>query len=235
MMKKWIAWLLVCCMWLPVCTAEREIDWSKPIVALTFDDGPSEYTPKVLELLEQYGCTATFFMLGNRMAHYPDAVRLVAESENEIASHSWNHANLVTLSYQDMLENVLMSKNKIKTMTGRDAQFLRAPYGMNNKDLFTVCGKLDLVLVHWSNDSMDWDVKTPEEVYERVLNQLQNGDIILCHDTYEHTVIALETLLPELINRGYQVVSVAELLSNCGGISNRLRYFKLDLSKVPQQ
>lgn len=235
-MKRW----LLCALALMLCFSTalgeeqaQEIDWSRPIVALTFDDGPGEYTEEILRLLEENGCHATFFMLGKRMSAYADAVQAVAESDNEIGTHTWAHDVLKWMTLEDARKSLYTSVNKIEAMTGREVRFFRPPHGFTGENAFTLCREMGLVLVTWSLDSEDWQAASADEVYNTIISQVKNGDIILCHDTKENTLLAMERVLPELVSRGYQVVSVGELFSN---YSEELRYnykYKcLDLEKV---
>ena len=222
-MKKWLLCLFVllcltCCVY-----AEEtvQIDWSRPVIALTFDDGPSQYTAEIVQLLEEYDCRATFFMLGNRMDAYSDAVQAVVQSNNEIGTHTFAHENLAEAAGSRVYNTLKNGVQKIVEDTGRTVRYLRPPYGAVGGDTYIHSKKLELVIIIWSLDSLDWQAETPEMIADKILSDVQSGDIILCHDTKEVTLQAMKTVLPELVERGYQLVTVSELFS---GYSEELQY-----------
>lgn len=181
----------------------------KKTVALTFDDGPNvKTTGKLIELLEQNKMHATFFMVGNRMSNAKELIKIVIEKGNEIGSHSYNHANLTRIKKEEMIENEQITNQLYKDITGQDLKLLRPPYGSINNIMKQ---NLNYVFVNWSLDTEDWRYRNKEHVYNAVLENIKDGDIILMHDLYESTVEAVEELLPELYVRGFQVTTVSEL------------------------
>lgn len=191
----------------------RHIDPLKPMIALTFDDGPSKHTERLLGILEQYGAKATFFVIGNLIDTYPEILKQVVANGHEIGGHSWSHRELVKLSSKDIIDEIMNTRVKIQSITGVKTNLLRPPYGSYNDDLKKLCAENGIVMINWSVDTLDWKTRDADKVYEAILNEVKAGKIILCHDLYGSTVDAIERVIPELIAQGYQFVTVSELLS----------------------
>lgn len=189
----------------------RVIDPSKPMIALTFDDGPSyTYTSRIVTQLKKYDARATFFVLGCKLGDVAaqSLVKSSFEYGNEIASHTYNHKQLSALSAIDIKWESDATKNAIKKIIGSDPVLTRPPYGAYND---TVKATIDTPLILWSIDTRDWQTRNADSTVYAVLNSVKDGDIILMHDIYDTTASAAERLIPELINRGYQLVTVSEL------------------------
>ena len=189
-----------------------DIDPSRPMVALTFDDGPSGYTTKILDLLEQYGARATFFTVGNLVNAYSSTVARAVSLGCEVAGHSWEHKNLVNLSEDDIRRQLVDASDAVEEVTGVRAPFFRPPYGNVNDRLRSVSGELGLAMINWSVDPMDWDTRDAAKVYDAIMHDARNGSIILSHDIYGSTAEAMSRVIPALIAEGYQLVTVSELL-----------------------
>lgn len=191
--------------------AIRVIDPGKPMVALTFDDGPSyTYTSRIVNQLKKYDGRATFFVLGCKLgdAKVQSLVKKSFAYGNEIASHTYNHKQLSTLSAEDIKWESEATKSAIKKITGSNPLLTRPPYGAYNE---TVKANVDTPLILWSIDTRDWQTRNADSTVASVLQSVQDGDIVLMHDIYDATASAAERLIPELINRGYQLVTVSEL------------------------
>ena len=190
----------------------RELDPDKPMIALTFDDGPHyQQTPRLLELLEQYNVKSTFFVLGDR-SHFTESnkktVTLVAEAGHEIASHTYSHKDLKTLSKDALIDEIVKARENLYALTGEYPTYVRPPYGGYN-DL--VKEYVYAPMINWDLDSKDWSFRDVDQIVEHVLKEVENRNIILMHDIHWFTVDAVERLLPELAARGYQFVTVSEL------------------------
>lgn len=182
---------------------------NKKTIALTFDDGPNgEKTKKLIDLLNQNKMHATFFMVGNRMASEKNTVLEVLRYGNEIGSHSYNHQNLTHLKKEELIEEENLTNQIYKSITGTDLKFLRPPYG-NINDLMKE--NLNYIFINWNIDTEDWRYKNLDHIYNEVLSNVKDGDIILMHDLYDSTIEAVEHLLPQLYVNGYQVVTITEL------------------------
>ena len=189
----------------------RELDPDKPMIALTFDDGPHyKNTPRLLEILAENNVHVTFFLLGDRTGWNgsPEAVQLLVESGNEIASQTHNHKMLGQLSLEDLHAEIGDARDAIYALTGDYPTFVRPPYG-NYNDM--VKKHADAPLILWNLDSEDWKSKNKDAIIEQVLGEAGDGKIVLCHDIHTCTIEAMEVLIPELIHRGYQIVTVREL------------------------
>ena len=193
----------------------RVLDPSKPMVALTFDDGPaSGKTEKLLDALAKNGSKATFFELGKNIEYMEDAdkvlKRMLADG-NELGSHSYDHPNLYTLSDQQIREQIDKTNKAIKDATGQLPTVYRPPYG-NGDDritkMFNVPGAL------WTVDTLDWSSRNADSVISIVKNSGDlDGKVILMHSIYDSSVEAAEYLIPWMKSQGYQLVTVSELLT----------------------
>lgn len=192
----------------------EQVTSDKPMVALTFDDGPSKHTQRLLDIFAEYGGKGTFFVVGNLLENYPEILQRMASEHHEIGGHSWNHRQLTKLSSEEMTDQIMSTRAKIYEITGIDTTILRPPYGSNNDELKNVCAELGVIMANWSIDTLDWDHKDANQIYEIIMEEVEDGEIILCHDLYGSTVDAMERVIPELISRGYQLVTVSELLSH---------------------
>lgn len=180
-----------------------------PVVALTFDDGPfTKVTNRILDVLLEYDAGATFFIVGSRIDMYSDTLTRIYENGFEVANHTWSHANLNNLSEEEILKEIADTTERLNYYVPVGSVLLRPPYGNANE---TVRGLAGTALINWSLDSEDWKSRDTDTIIEHVLETVKDGDIILMHDLYECTAEAVEYLVPELIARGYRLVSVSEL------------------------
>lgn len=190
----------------------RVIDPALPMVALTFDDGPhSEYTDAILDVLEEHHAVATFFEVGRNVRACPDPLPRMAELGCEIASHSNAHRDLSKLKRSDMLQD-LDTADQAFIDAGVDAPTLvRPPYGAVNKTVKYDSGR---AMITWTVDTLDWKVRDTEKVvdYVKGLEDL-DGEIVLLHSIYETTADAVAELVPWLMEEGYQLVTVTELMA----------------------
>lgn len=190
------------------------IDPNKPIVALSYDDGPSSNTASILETLEKYGAHATFFMVGENIDLHPDWVKMVYESGNEVANHTVNHKNLNTLSAEDIRKEVENNQSKLNSTLGLGKKYLvRPPYGNAND---TVKATVEHPMILWWVDTLDWKSKDPDAVLEEVKKATKDGAIILMHDLYATTAEATKKVVPWLKDQGYQICSVSEMFAARG-------------------
>lgn len=191
--------------------ATRAIDPSKPMVALTYDDGPfPASTGKILDCLEKYGAVATFFELGQNVANYPEVVKREAELGMEIGSHSWSHPNLKKESDKKVKKQIDKTNEALKKACGQTATVFRPPYGNSSK---AVEKYANAPIILWSVDTLDWKSRNAKSVV-KVVKGVKNldGRVILMHSIYDSTAEATEKLVPWLLENGYQLVTVSELL-----------------------
>ena len=197
----------------PLPFQSGEIDREKPMIALSFDDGPSGHTSRVLDTLERHGARATFFTVGKLLEDWRETVVRAAGLGCEIAGHSWDHKDLTSLSEERIKQQILDTSSAIEAITGVGTRIFRPPYGAVNSRVKKVSGEVDAAMIFWSVDPRDWQVRDADAVYRAVMESVQDRDIIILHDTYGTTADAAERLIPELIDQGYQLVTVSELMS----------------------
>ena len=179
-------------------------------IALTFDDGPSSFTDRLLDCLEQNNAKATFFMVGTEIDSFPDEVKRMKKLGCELGNHTYDHTDLTTLSAEDISSEIAQVDERLVNLTSEGASVVRPPYGSVNDTVKTVVGT---PMILWSIDTLDWKTLDVESTVEEVMNNVQDGSIILMHDIYSTSVDAAEILIPQLIEDGYQLVTVHELAS----------------------
>ncbi len=184
------------------------INPNEKMIAITFDDGPGKYTKDILSILKKYDANATFFVLGNKVEIYDESTREIIKQGSEIGNHSYNHKWLIKLDKEEFINQVNMTQDIIKRTTGFTPTLLRPTYGSTN-NIIRKNTNLDIVL--WNVDTLDWKIKKPKKIANRVIGKVKDGDIILMHDTHKQTVEALKLILPELKKEGFQFVTVSEL------------------------
>ena len=184
------------------------------MVALTYDDGPGYYTNDLLDLLAANDAKATFFMVGEEVLHYPSAVKREYEMGMEQGNHSWDHRTLTHLSDDDIRAEFQKTNDALEDITGGQIELFRAPGGGINDAVFE--NSLGMYSILWSIDTLDWETKNAQQTYDTVVNNVQDGDIILMHEIYEATLKASEKLIPKLKEMGYSLVTVSELAAAKG-------------------
>ena len=186
----------------------------KTRIAFTFDDGPGEYTDELLDCLEENNAHATFFMLGQNVGSWESTVQRMADIGCEIGSHSWDHPNLYDLSMDSVAKEFSDTDAALEKACGQKASVARAPYGNWSDDIISTVGK---PFFTWSLDSMDWSYLDVNKDYDAVMNgDLTDGSIILMHDIYEPSVQAAIKMIPELVQKGYKLMTVSELAAAKG-------------------
>lgn len=196
-------------------TREVEQIGAGQIIALTFDDGPSEYTESLLDFLRKKQVPATFFVLGKNANTYPDLVKREALEGHEVESHTMNHQNLAKLSEADVRTEIA---NAEKTICGilekaNCIKYLRPPYGEISNVVKNVVGK---PMIGWSIDTEDWKSKDPQKIQDRTLQLIKGGSIILLHDIYGTSVEGAKRIINELLAAGFTFVTVDEMVQKMG-------------------
>lgn len=182
-------------------------------IALTFDDGPSSFTDRLLDCLEANNAKATFFMVGKEIVSFPDEVKRMKALGCELGNHTYDHTDLATLSASDISSEISRVDQELVNLTGQGATVVRPPYGSVND---TVKATVGTPMILWSIDTLDWKTQDVQATVEEVMNNVQDGSIILMHDIYSTSVDAAEILIPQLIEDGYQLVTVHELAAAHG-------------------
>ena len=186
----------------------RTLDKTKPAVALTFDDGPSNQTGRILDALEKDGGLATFFLVGDRVEKYAETAQREYASGCLVGTHMYSHTKLTDMTAAEV-ENELNQCRAIHlSVIGAQPSVARPPYGSANA---TVREALNLPLINWSLNSNDWETRDADRIYNDVMNNIQDGDIVLFHDLKDFSASAIERIVPALTKQGYQLVTVQEL------------------------
>lgn len=192
----------------PKVKVKPMIDPKKPMVALTFDDGPGPYTDRLLKCLKENNAKATFFLVGYSVERYKDTVKKAYDMGCEIGNHSWNHPQLTSLDPAALAAQISSTNRVIRSATGHDPTLLRPPYGSYNS---TVAAAAGMPLILWEVDTLDWKTRNVQSTIQSVMSNVKDGKIILMHDIHQPTVQAAEQIIPELKKKGYQLVTVSEL------------------------
>ena len=161
-------------------------------------------------------------MLGSNAEKYPDVVKRVFDAGNEIGIHTWSHKELTKLSSDEIKKEVDNTASKIEKITGKRPTLVRPPYGSINEN---VKNTIDNPLILWNVDSLDWKSRDKEKIVPLVLNDVQDGDIILLHDIHSTTVPAVEEILKYLVENDYQVITVSQMLNAKGYDLTKTRVF----------
>ncbi|MBR3057856.1 MAG: DUF4214 domain-containing protein [Clostridiales bacterium] len=179
------------------------------IIALSWDDGPYRpVTMRILDVLEKYGAHATFFVEGDHVYTYRDCILRATNLDCEIGNHTWDHTRLTSLSAEGVRSSMYKTNEAIYNITGNWPKVMR-PAGGGFND--TVVANVGMPMIIWSVDTNDWKYRDTQRCIDWVLNNAKDGDIVLMHDLYPSTAAAAEVIIPELIARGYTLVTISEL------------------------
>jgi peptidoglycan/xylan/chitin deacetylase (PgdA/CDA1 family) len=204
---------------LPAQTAERttvnSVRVDHPVIALTFDDGPSAVlTPRLLDILKQRNIKVTFFVLGQLAQEHPEILERAVAEGHEIANHSWDHKALNKMAEGGLRHELADTSAEITKATGKPVTLMRPPYGATNPRLNRAIEKeYGMKVILWSVDPLDWKRPGPQVVSQRILKETKPGSIILSHDIHPGTIEAMPMTLDALLAKGYKFVTVSELLA----------------------
>lgn len=193
--------------------AEDAQDCGAKLMAITFDDGPGDYTLDLLDALAARGVKATFFITGSRVSAYPGVLDAIVEGGHQLANHTHNHKNLNTLTAEQASYEINATRDLLVEAGGDQTYYVRAPYGNANK---TVKSVVNAPLIYWSVDPEDWKYRNADTVYSNIVNSSYDGCIILCHDVYKTTVEGALRAIDTLQAEGYEFVTVEQLLTRRG-------------------
>ena len=180
----------------------------RPMIALTFDDGPGEYTEELINCLVENNAKATFFMLGQNVEAYPEIAKELSDAGMELGNHSYSHPDLVTIGAEAAAQQVSNTDAALKAATGFEATVMRPPGGSFND---SVKAAIDHPLIIWSIETRDWATKSEDQTYQVVMDNAQDGSVVLMHDIHEWSVKAAIRMIPDLIAKGFKLVTVSEL------------------------
>jgi Predicted xylanase/chitin deacetylase len=201
--------------------AFSEIKTSRKIVALTFDDGPNPpYTGRLLDVLRAEGVPATFFLIGRNAEKHPDVVRRIVAEGHQVGNHTYNHVDLLKADRATIADEVDRTTTVIQSITGFPAKVVRPPHGFRDAVVMEVMAERNLKVVEWSVSSRDWTNPGVETIVRRTIDKVKSGAVILLHDgdgvaasaSRAQTVAAAGLIIRELKARGYEFVTVDEIL-----------------------
>lgn len=212
------------------------VDAQKPMVALTYDDGPSEKnTQVILDTLTANHAYATFFVLGRNVDRCADIIRNIENSGSEIGNHTYNHYMIINMDAAVTDQEISSTSSYIQMITGNRPSIMRPPTGAADA---VSCANVAAVdsgypLILWSVDTVDWQHHDAAATCEKIRNEVKDGSIILMHDMEDSSAAASQIIIPELIAAGYQLVTVSEMAAARGGMAAGQIYHHFD--PVPVQ
>lgn len=184
-------------------------------IAITFDDGPTDFTPKVLDLLEKYNAKATFFCFGKQIEKYPDICRRIYSEKHQLGNHSYSHSNSFGFfSAEKVREELQKTALLLQEITGEKNHYFRPPFGVTNPHIAKAIKELKHQVIGWDIRSLDTLIGDENKILKRITNKLKPGSIILLHDTSDKTIRVLEQLLLTLQKENYQMITINKLLEN---------------------
>lgn len=198
---------------LPLQVAAHATDCGAKLLAITYDDGPGPYTDYLLDELAARGVKATFFVAGYNAAAYPETLKRIVNEGHQLANHTYNHKNLNTLSSGSISSEISSVQALITAAGGSDAAYIRPPYGNANA---TVKAAAPAPLIYWSVDPLDWKYRNRDTVCKNIVNGSYDGAIILVHDIHQTSVYGSLDAIDQLMEAGYEFVTVEELLLRRG-------------------
>ena len=184
-------------------------------ISISFDAAwGAEDFPKIIEILEKHNVKATFFMTGEWVEKYPECVKTLVEKGHDLGNHSTSHPDMTKLTKEKQREQILEVHNAVKELTGYKMELFRPPYGAYNNEVIRTCYENGYFPIQWDVDSLDWKDLSATEIINKVCNHkdLDCGSIILCHNGAKHTAEALDEMLTNLKNQGYEIVPISELI-----------------------
>ena len=167
---------------------------------------------QILEVLKQNDTKITFFMVGNWIDKFPEAVKKIYEAGHEIASHSNTHPHVNNLSYEENIEEIEKSNDKIEKITGQRTKIYRAPYGEYNNTVIKAAQDKGYYTIQWSLDTLDYTGLTGDEMWNRIQDKVKAGDIILSHNGTKYTADSLDMLIKNIKQKGFEIVKVSDLI-----------------------
>ena len=182
-------------------------------LALTFDDGPSVHTARLLDYMRDKGIHATFFLVANRIPNYQTTVCRQAAEGHELGYHSYAHKDQTKLTSERIFKEYQQARQELFELTGKEYTLWRSPGGTFDR---RVLEAIPLPHVYWSVDTRDWENKNRETIRKAILSNAQDGAIILLHDLYSSSVDGAIEAMEELLRQGYEFLTVSELLSRNG-------------------
>ncbi len=194
---------------LPIYCVQRD----QKMASLTFDAAwGNEDTQQLIDILGKYNVKATFFVVGDWVDKYPESVKALHDAGHEVMTHSNHHDHFNSLTADQIAADLTASCDKIQAVTGVRPTLFRPPYGEYDDHVITATRDLGLEPIQWDVDSLDWKDLSASEITKRVTSKVSAGSIVLFHNAAKHTPEALPTILETLIQDGYTLVPVSQLI-----------------------
>lgn len=197
----------------------------RKLIALTFDDGPDEKTPEILDLLGEHGAVGTFFVLGGMIKGREEVLRRAVESGHEIGNHTFDHPHLEKLEPSQIEEQLARTSDAIEGAAGIRPRLMRPPYGLGALRAAPIASRLGMKTVLWSVNPKDWEQPDAGRIAELILAEAHPGAVVALHDGAAHggdrspTVAAIRIAVPLLADRGYSFVTISQLLTRAPWIA----------------
>lgn len=189
------------------------VDTEDKKIAISFDAAwGADKTQKIMDILKEYQCDATFFLVGFWVEEYPDIAKKIAENGFEIGTHSNTHPDMTKLDKIQIEKELKQSVDTITSITGYIPKLFRPPFGAYNDTLILTAKSLGLTTIQWDVDSLDWKGIGQSEIYNRIISKAKSGSIILCHNNADFICEALPSILVKLINDGYKFVKISDMI-----------------------
>lgn len=189
------------------------VDTTEKQVAISFDAAwGADKTQGIMDILKEFDCSATFFLVGFWVDDYPEMAKAIADAGHEIGTHSNTHPDMVKLDKSTMKAELETSISKIKQTTGKDVSLFRAPFGSYNNALLDTAEELGLKTIQWDVDSLDWKGLSASAITNRITSRVKNGSIILMHNNSDNVLDSLRLTLNKLKVQGYRVTCISDLV-----------------------
>lgn len=194
---------------LPIYSVERD----QKVCSISFDAAwGNEDTQTLIDILAKYDIKATFFVVGDWVEKYPESAKALSDAGHEVMSHSLHHDHYNSLSSDQIVADLNAANEKIAAVTGKTPTLIRCPYGEYDDHVISAVRSIGMEPIQWDVDSLDWKDYDADTIYRRVTSQVAPGSIVLFHNAALHTPEALPRILEKLINDGYSVIPISQLI-----------------------
>jgi peptidoglycan/xylan/chitin deacetylase (PgdA/CDA1 family) len=192
-------------------------------IALTFDDGPHpEFTPMIMDRIEQNGGRGTFFCTGKNLTANRELAREIADRGHLIGNHTYSHIHPMFAGRGRLYDEIYRTKSLIEELTGKTNRFFRPPYGFLTPSLFSICRTLELSIILWNSNSKDYRLMNENAIFRKIRGDIKAGTIMLFHDCkfsnadidYSNSIKALNSVMEVVMLKGLKPATVEELLGD---------------------
>lgn len=180
----------------------------KKLLMLTFDDGPSKYTQKLLDVLDEAGIKATFFVLGEQAEKYPEIIKEEYSLGHLVCIHSYTHKFFTKISKEEIDEQIELTKKEIIALTNSTPRYIRVPYGIINNNVESILKEHNLKNILWNVDSLDWKYKNKYDTVNHIKQNVSGNDIILMHDIFNSSIEAAKEIIDYYTSLGYRFITI---------------------------